>query len=44
MATLYQVDAVTELLIEKKLITEQEFFSRLTAVQKEWQSKRGMQV
>jgi len=44
MANMYQLDSVTQLLIEKGLITEQEFFSKLKVVQKEWESKRGTQL
>ena len=39
-----QVDAVTQLLIEKGLITEQEFCTKLKQVQGEWESKRGSKV
>ena len=39
-----QVDAVTQLLIEKGLITEQEFYTKLKQVQGEWESKRGSKV
>jgi len=35
-----QVDALTQLLVEKGIITEQEFFSRLKQVQAEYQDKR----
>ena len=35
-----QVDALSQLLIEKGLITEQEFFVKLKQVQGEWESKR----
>lgn len=41
MANIYQLDTVTQLLIEKGLITEQEFFTKLKQVQAEWESKRG---
>jgi len=41
MANIYQLDAVTQLLIEKGLITEQEFFTKLKQVQAEWESKKG---
>ena len=40
-ANMYQLDAVTQLLIEKGVITEQEFFTKLKQVQGEWESKRG---
>ena len=43
-ANMYQLDAVTQLLIEKGLITEQEFFIKLKQVQDEWERKRtGME-
>ena len=35
-----QVDALSQLLIEKGIITEQEFFVKLKQVQGEWESKR----
>jgi len=40
MANSIQVDALTQLLIEKGIITEQEFFSKLKQVQAEYQDKR----
>ena len=40
MANVIQVDALSQLLIEKGLITEQEFFSKLKEVQHEWESKK----
>ena len=39
-----QVDALSQLLIEKGLITEQEFYIKLKQVQGEWESKRGVKV
>ncbi len=39
-----QVDAPSQLLIEKGLITEQEFFTKLKQVQGEWESKRAIKV
>ena len=33
-----QVDALTQLLVEKGIITEQEFFSKLKQVQSQYQS------
>jgi len=44
MANVYQLDAVTQLLIEKGLITEQEFYTKLKQVQAEWERKRGSKV
>ena len=38
-ANMYQLDAVTQLLIEKGIISEQEFFTKLEKVQAEWESK-----
>jgi mannitol/fructose-specific phosphotransferase system IIA component (Ntr-type) len=43
-ANMYQLDAVTQLLIEKGFITEQEFFTKLKQVQGEWESKKGIKV
>lgn len=39
-----QVDALSQLLIERGLITEEEFFVKLKQVQGEWESKRGAKV
>ena len=39
-----QVDALSQLLIEKGIITEQEFFVKLKQVQGEWESKRAIKV
>jgi len=39
-----QVDALAQLLMEKGLITEQEFYIKLKQVQGEWESKRGVKV
>ena len=41
---MYQLDAVVQLLIEKGIITEQEFFTKLKQVQAEWESKKGTKV
>jgi hypothetical protein len=43
-ANMYQLDAVTQLLIEKGIITEQEFFTKMKQIQGEWQSKKGTKV
>jgi len=40
MAQMIQLDTVTQLLIEKGVFAEQEFFTRLKQVQAEYQSKR----
>ena len=44
MANVIQTDAVTQLLIEKGIISEQEFFTKLKQVQAEWESKKGTKV
>ena len=44
IANSIQVDALSQLLIEKGLITEQEFFTKLKEVQGVWESKRGIKV
>ena len=41
MAQMIQLDAVTQLLIEKVLITEQEFVAKLKQVQGDYQKKRS---
>ena len=41
-ANVYQLDVVTQLLIEKGVFTEQEFFTKLKQVQGEWESKRAL--
>jgi hypothetical protein len=41
-ANMYQLDAVTQLLFEKGIISEQEFFTKLKQVQGEWESKRSI--
>ncbi len=40
MANVIQLDALSQLLIEKGLITEHEFFNKLKLVQQDWESKR----
>ncbi len=40
-ANMIQVDALSQLLIEKGLITEQEFFTKLKQVQYDYESRRG---
>jgi len=40
-ANTIQVDTVTQLLIEKGVFSEQEFFTKLKQVQHEWESKRA---
>ena len=39
-----QVDALSQLLIEKSIFTEQEFFTKLKEVQAEWERKRGTKL
>jgi len=41
MVNIVQLDAVTQLLVEKGIITEQEFSTKLKQVQGEWESKKG---
>jgi hypothetical protein len=41
MANSIQVDALAQLLIEKGLITEEEFYSKLKEVQAEYQDRKG---
>ena len=36
-----EVDALSQLLIEKGFITEQEFYTKLKEVQYEWESERS---
>ena len=43
-ANMYQTDAVTQLLIEKGIISEQEFYTKLKQVQAEWESKKGTKL
>jgi len=41
MANSIQVDALSKLLIEKGIISEQEFFTKLKMVQMEYESKKA---
>ena len=41
IANMIQSDTVTQLLIEKGIITEQEFFIKLKGVQAQYQSKKS---
>ena len=43
-ANMYQLDAVVQLLFEKGIISEQEFFTKLKQVQAEWKSKKGTKL
>lgn len=40
MSQVITLDAVTQLLIEKAIITQDEFFTKIKQVQQEYQSKR----
>ena len=42
MAQVIQLDAVTQLLIEKGLITEKEFVAKLKQVQHEYESRKAV--
>ena len=44
IANSIQVDALSQLLIEKGLITEQEFFTKLKEVQHDYESKRATRI
>ncbi len=41
IANSIQVDALAQLLIEKKVFSEQEFFTKLKTVQMEYESKKA---
>ena len=41
IANSIQVDALAQLLIEKEVFTEQEFFTKLKTVQMEYESKKA---
>ena len=41
MANSIQVDAVAQLLIEKGIITEEEFYAKLKEVQREYESRKA---
>jgi len=41
MVNTIQLDTLLQLLIEKGIITEEEFFLKLKEVQGEWESKKG---
>jgi len=40
MANVIRTDTIAQLLVEKGIFTEQEFFTKLKQVQAEWESKR----
>jgi len=41
MSQIINLDAVTQLLIEKGIITEEEFYAKLKVVQEEYEKRRG---
>jgi len=41
IANMIQVDTVTQLLIEKGIITEADFYAKLKQVQQDYESKKG---
>ena len=43
-ANMIQMDALSQLLIEKGLITEEEFYTKLKQVQHDYESRRGTRV
>ncbi len=43
-ANMIQLDTVTQLLIEKGIITEQEFYTKLKQVQHDYESKKATRV
>jgi len=44
MVNVIQLDTVTQLLVEKGIFTQDEFFTKLKKVQYEWESKKGTKV
>ena len=44
MANSIQVDALAQLLIEKGIITEQEFYAKLKQVQMEYENKKAGKI
>jgi len=44
MANVIQTDTVAQLLVEKGIFTEQEFYTKLKEVQAEWEKKRGAKI
>jgi hypothetical protein len=44
MAQMIQLDAITQLLIEKGFITEQEFVAKLKQVQNDYESRRSKRL
>jgi len=44
MANMIQTDTLSQLLIEKGMITEEEFFLKLKKIQAEYESKKGISI
>jgi hypothetical protein len=44
MANAIQVDALCQILIEKSVFTEEEFFRKLKQVQKEYEGKKAIAI
>ena len=44
MANMIQIDTLSQLLIEKGIITEQKFYTKLKAVQADYERKKGTKV
>jgi hypothetical protein len=42
MANVIQTDTIAQLLIEKGIFTEQEFFTKMKQVQGQWESKKNL--
>jgi len=42
MANVIQTDTIAQLLVEKGIFTEQEFFTKMKQVQVEWESKKNL--
>jgi hypothetical protein len=42
MANVIQTDTIAQLLVEKGIFTEQEFFTKMKQVQSEWESKKNL--
>ncbi len=43
-ANMIQIDALSQLLIEKGIITEQEFYTKLKQVQHDYESRRATRI
>jgi len=42
MANVIQTDTIAQLLVEKGIFTEQEFFTKMKQVQGQWESKKNL--